>query len=180
MSPSAALLTFGVFVAIVATAWVLVDVFVLSYRPMTSKQRSALSRSEISHYVPSKHFAASSAGTVTVTPQLKRHVLGPGIPLRKRAMAYLYVGRNGRGGVLNHGWKTDPSHVRIDIDGADFARWLGDRPARYRRWDGAIAVEGTYAGPGRVSSPVSPRSDRAPINKHVLSPAPARKIERRH
>src|SRR5699024_9972728 len=99
---------------------------------------------EISHYVPSKHFTASNAGTVAVTPHPKRHVLGPGISVRKRAVAYFYIGRNGRGGVLNHGWKTDPSHIRIDIDGADLARWLGDRSARYRRCDGALAIEGTY------------------------------------
>ena len=80
--------------------------------------------------------------------------------MRKRSLAYVYVGENGRGGILNHGFARGATYARYDIDGADFLTWLGTRKAYYRRWDGALAADAGYSGPGTIASPLNPRTDR--------------------
>lgn len=140
-------------------AWVIVDRFILSYRPL-GPDREWIKGHRVSHYLPIEHVVDPGEGTVAIVPQTKRHVLGFGPVLRKRSLAYVYVGENGRGGILNHGFARGATYARYDIDGADFLTWLGTRKAYYRRWDGALAADAGYSGPGTIASPLNPRTDR--------------------
>ena len=117
----------------------------------------------MTHYLPLRHVVDRSGDAIAIVPQRKRHVLGFGPALRKRTLAYVYIGENGRGGVLNHGFARGATHARYDIDGADFLAWLGTRRAYYRRWDGALAVDSGYDGPGAITSPLNPRTDRSDL-----------------
>lgn len=159
MEPGVGLALFIAFSAVLLVVFVLVDVYVLSYRRLGS-DRQWIAHNVVSHYVAERHLLTDGAGGVTIAPQTKRHVLGPGPAIRKRTLAYVYVGRNGRGGILNHGPQRAETRVRIDVDGADFLSWLGDKDAYYRRWDGALGVAAAYSGPGSVSGSLSPREDR--------------------
>lgn len=154
-----ALAFLGVLTVAYCVVWVLVDRFILSYRPL-GPDREWIKDRRVSHYLPMRYVVDPGDDTIAIAPQTKRHVLGFGPALRRRTLAYVYVGANGRGGILDHGFTRGTTYARYDIEGADFLAWLGMQQAYYRRWDGALAADAGYCGPGSVMASVNPRIDR--------------------
>ncbi|MBW8764519.1 MAG: hypothetical protein JF592_18395 [Microbacterium sp.] len=160
MSPSAlAAIAILALLLVAVVAWCVAYVWCLSYWPVRRRTRERLAGSRLYHYRPSAFVEELEDGTVHLSAQLKWQVLFPA--MRRVKATYLYVGRNGRGSRWNHQReKPGKPYSLVEIDGADFMAWAGDRRIYRRFWDDAIAIRAAYEGPAMVAHGVHPRSDR--------------------
>lgn len=134
-------------------------VLVTAYWPVSARRRAALRGKTLHHYRKAEHLVHNDDGTVGLTARRKRQLLWFGVmPV---TATFFYVGRNGRGGRFNHASiQPDDRFVRVDVRGADFLEWAGERRLSWRPWDRALAVRAEYRGPAVVVDGVHPVTDR--------------------
>ena len=134
-------------------------VVLFTYHRVSEGEYRRIKTSSVSHYGPARHLQLGR-GTVTIATRGGLH--GLSVMLFAREWAYVYCGRTGRGGILNHfGRKPSPGgYVRIDVTGLDFTTAVPREDLRMRRWDSAVATRRAYTGPGTATAVASPRVDR--------------------
>lgn len=155
LDPALAPIVLLVFLVVVLGIWLAVGaVFYAYWRLQTT---DGLASQVIYHYVKVEHLQ-QAAGIVTIQAQRRRHVFRM-FSFGRVTMAYFYVGRNGRGGRLNHA-KPKAEYARVAIAGKDFLTSAADHPIYMRWWDRAVALPCSYSGPAEVTIGVNPRTDR--------------------
>lgn len=137
--------------------WAVVGALCFRYWPAGDGVRQRMHGQTVHHYVPEEHLEFAS-GVAAVRSRPGRHAT---MNVIRGPVAFYYLGRNGRGARMNHRDTEHASYARVDIDGADFLAWLGDRPLWFRPLDLAMFVKATYIGPARVTRGVRPRKDRS-------------------
>lgn len=149
----------GLVASLLAMVLVTAAEVLFTYHGVNEGEYRRIKASSISHYVPARHLQLDR-GTVTIATRGGLH--GLSVMLFAREWAYVYCGRTGRGGILNHfGRKPSPGgYVRIDVTGLDFTTAFPREDLRMRRWDSAVATRRTYTGPGTATRVASPRVDR--------------------
>lgn len=160
MSPSTLMSVLSLVVPLLAMG-ILVAIYLhfIAYWPVAGASRARLREQRMYHYRPSEFVDEREEGTVFLSTTKKWQVLFP--LLRRVEATYLYAGRNGRGGKFNHPrQKADKPYSLVEIEGADFMTWAGDRRLYYRSRDGALAVCDAYEGPAMVAHDIHPRVDR--------------------
>ena len=152
--------TTAVLFACALLTWAVAAGLFFRYWALSPAKRGFIGSCTVYHYLPSEYVQANG-NHVSVRARTAHHST---INIIRGPVAFYYVGRNGRGGRLNHPRAVSRAYSRVDIPGAEFCAWLADRPAWYRRWDGALFVKQDYVGVGQVVDGVQPREDRSSID----------------
>lgn len=155
LDPGTAATVLVVFLVAATAIWLAIGGVFFAYWRVRSAH--VLASQVLFHYVKAEYLHLDE-GIVTIQAQRRRHVFRL-LSLRRVTMAYFYVGRNGRGGRLNHP-KPKTEYARVAIAGSDFIANAADNPIYMRWWDRAIALPCSYTGPAKVTLGVNPRADR--------------------